>query len=286
MVTRPVPAAWLSLRRGADHAAREASLPLVDELVGTLVRRDRARTEGTVPRPDETVEVRVVDAGAGTGSTLMWLAARLAPLPQHWILVDHDAELIGTTDLVAPPSISRLTRRIATVAELPDIVTGGAGPVVITCAALLDLLSPDDAAVLVDVIVQTGSAALLSLSVTGEVSIDPPHPADAPISAAFDAHQRRDDLLGPDAIDHVGALLRDRGHRVRVMQTPWRLDAADQSALLARYLADRGAVAVEQDPALTDLVAVWGAARQEQIRRGNLVVRVGHADILSLPPNG
>lgn len=269
MVSRPVPADWLSLRRQADHTAREAALPLVREAVAALGAED--------------APVRVIDVGAGTGSNQAWLADRLAPLEQHWILVDHDADLIDAVDPVAPPSVSSLTRRIATVAELPDVVAEGEGPVLFTCAALLDLLSPEDAAVLVDAIARTGSAALLSLSVTGDVSIDPPHPADAAITAAFDAHQRRDDLLGPDAADHVAALLRDRGQRVEVAATPWRLDAADQAPLLQRYLHDRADVAIEHDPALADLVAAWRAERQGQIDRGALIVRVGHADILSLP---
>lgn len=269
MVSRPVPADWLSLRRQADHTARDAALPLVADVVTAL--------------GGESAPVRVIDVGAGTGSNQAWLADRLAPLEQHWILVDHDADLIDAVDSVAPPSVSTLTRRIATVAELPDIVAEDEGPVLFTCAALLDLLSPEDAAVLVDAIAQTGSAALLSLSVTGDVTIDPPHAADAAITAAFDAHQRRDALLGPDAVDHVAALLRDRGQRVRVVPTPWRLDAADQAPLVQRYLHDRADVAVEHDPALAALVASWREERREQIDRGALVVHVGHADILSLP---
>ncbi|WP_435527763.1 hypothetical protein [Microbacterium aurantiacum] len=269
MVSRPVPADWLSLRRQADHTAREAALPLVAEAVAALGAED--------------APVRVIDVGAGTGSNQAWLADRLVPLEQHWILVDHDADLIDAVDPVAPTSVSSLTRRIATVAELPDIVAEDEGPVLFTCAALLDLLSPADAAVLVDAIARTGSAALLSLSVTGAVSIDPPHPADTAITDAFDAHQRRDDLLGPDAVDHVAGLLRERGQRVRVAETPWRLDAAEQAALVQRYLHDRADVAIEHDPALADLVTAWREERQAQIDRGALVVHVGHADILSLP---
>lgn len=265
MVTRPVAADWLSLRRAADHRAREATVPWLDDIAATLA--------------DEVVTV--VDVGAGTGSNLAWLAPRL-PFPQRWVLVDHDADLMDAVDADVPERVVEVTRRVAALDELPALVPAGT-PALVTCAALLDLLTPDDARVLADAIVRAGSVALLSLSVTGEVALDPPHAADTAIAAAFDAHQRRDGILGPDAATHVAGLLRDSGCRVDAIDTAWQLDAAREAPLLRRYLTDRAQAAVEHDPALAAVAADWLAARTAGIDRAGLRVRVGHTDLRCLP---
>jgi trans-aconitate methyltransferase len=267
MVTRPVAADWLTLRRAADHRAREASAPLLADLAPALA------AEGRV--------VQIVDVGAGTGSNLAWLASRL-PFAQRWVLVDHDAALIDAVDADVPREVVEVTRRVATLGELGEVVSGD-DSALITCAALLDLLTPEDAAVLTDAIVRAGGVALLSLSVTGEVAIDPSHPGDAAITDAFDAHQRRDGILGPDAAAHMADLLRGRGCRVDVVETPWQLAATGEAPLVRRYLADRAAAAVEHDAALATLAAEWLAARESDVDAGALTVRVGHADIRCLP---
>src|SRR5690242_4577899 len=69
-----VSAAWLALRESADAAAR------AEELVEPVRRR-------LGPRPV------IHDLGTGTGSMGRWLAPRL-PGPQHWVLYDHDADLL------------------------------------------------------------------------------------------------------------------------------------------------------------------------------------------------
>ena len=45
-----------------------------------------------------------------------------------------------------------------------------------------------------------GRPMLLALTVVGRVTLTPADPLDARIGAAFNAHQRRGGLLGPDAV--------------------------------------------------------------------------------------
>lgn len=274
MVARPVPADWLALRRGADHRAREDALDLVELLAEHL------RSRGA----DELV---VVDVGAGTGSNQAWLAPRL-PGRQRWLLVDHDAGLLETEGVGDPdgrPDVAVTSQRaVATVADLPALVPQDA-EILLTCAALLDLLSAGEIETLAEVIAPSGRpghAALLSLSVTGEVVLSPTHPADAVVAAAFDAHQRRGGRPGPDAAEEMADALRARGARVEVRATDWVLDTQD-SALLARYLDDRAAVAVEHDPDLAPVVDAWRSERAQQVREGSVRARVGHVDLLCLP---
>ncbi|GAA1151385.1 hypothetical protein GCM10009672_25180 [Nesterenkonia lutea] len=275
-MTRPVPADWLDERRRADHRAREKAAPLIDALTETL----RGLTA-----VDDAASVRVIDVGAGTGSNQAWLAPRLH-LSQRWTLLDHDADLLDVASQTPADSEVRETVRVlGTVDDLPGL-TSGEEVQLVTCSALLDLLSLAEAEVLADAIAGPRAgrdvAALLSLSVTGAVEIHPAHESDAVISQAFDAHQRRGDLLGPDAAGIVAELLRERGAQVSVGETDWLLDTSD-AALITRYLSDRADVAVENDPSLASTAAAWLQVRQQQLATGDLQVRVGHVDLLALP---
>ena len=58
-----------------------------------------------------------------------------------------------------------------------------------------------------------GVPMLLALTVVGRVALTPAEPLDARIGAAFNAHQRRDGRLGPDAV--AAAVERARGRAPR-----------------------------------------------------------------------
>ncbi|PRZ13155.1 methyltransferase family protein [Nesterenkonia sandarakina] len=294
MVTRPVPADWLGQRRRADHQAREKATPLIETLTTRLQEllpaeaqaSDAAETERAVT--DEgaaATSVHVIDVGAGTGSNQAWLAPRL-DVAQRWTLLDHDADLLEVA--AEDPSAAgtgQTTRVVGTIEDLPGL-TRGEEVQLVTCSALLDLLSPHEAEVLADSIAGPAAGAnvtaLLSLTVTGQVTITPSHPDDALITEAFDAHQRRDGLLGPDAAHAVAKLLRDRGAEVSIAATDWELDSAE-AALIQRYLRDRADVAVEHDPSLAGVAEDWVSAREAQLAQDELRVSVGHLDLLSLP---
>ncbi|MFB9803380.1 methyltransferase domain-containing protein, partial [Streptomonospora salina] len=182
---------WLALRERADAAARSA------ELLEPLEAALRTRSAGE-PRI-------VVDLGCGTGAMGRWLAPRLSG-PQHWVLQDRDPALLVRARDGLPhrsadggPVTARIRRGDLAHLRSADL----AGASLVTASALLDLLTGEQAAGLARACAAAGCPALLTLSVQGRVELDPPHPLDGAIAAAFDDHQRRGSpagrLLGPDA---------------------------------------------------------------------------------------
>jgi|SRR5690625_2751805 len=269
LVSRPVAADWLGFRREADHRARQSSAHLVDRVSWWL--RERLS--------DHDAAV-VIDLGAGTGSNQAWLAPRLQ-VAQRWILLDHDADLLESSTVIDAEQVLATTRMVGSVDQLPQLMPDH-GPALVTCAALLDLLSAREIALIAETISSSQAAAVLSLTVTGEVSLTPSDPEDQAIAAAFDAHQRRGDLLGPEAAETLTAQLRDRGMPVEVVQTDWLLDAS-RAEFVERYLSDRAHAAAEFDPTLSQAAQQWLQRRVQQLRRGELSVRVGHHDVVCVP---
>jgi hypothetical protein len=154
----------------------------------------------------------------------------------------------------------------------------------VTAAALLDLLTADQIAAIVDAVVDAALPALFSLSVDGVVTLDPRDPDDRPIGEAFDAHQRRGGLLGPDAAAYTASLFRERGARVLEVPTPWLLDpAAGDEALVASWLEGRAQAAAEDRPDLAAAAEAWLDRRLAGLRDGVPRVVVGHVDLLVLP---
>ena len=155
-----------------------------------------------------------------------------------------------------------------------------AGASLVTASALLDLLTADELSRMLHACI--GRPMLLTLTVVGRVSLSPPDPLDAHIGAAFNAHQRRGGLLGPDAAPTAIGELRRRGAEVVVRPSPWRLDAT-HADLTAEWLDGWVAAACEQEP---DLAAEAGAYRDRRLAQaaaGELALAVDHPDLLVLP---
>jgi hypothetical protein len=214
------------------------------------------------------------DLGGGSGAMGRWLAPWLRA-PQHWVIHDRDADLLELAVGAPPGSVTVEARRSDLALLTPDDV---AGADLVTASALLDLLTADE---LVGILrACAGRPMLLALTVVGRVALTPAHPLDARIGAAFNAHQRRDRLLGPDAVAAAIAQLRGTGAEILVRPSPWRLDAA-HADLTAEWLCGWVAAACEQEPAL-----VAGAYRDERLEQAaaeELEVTVDHADLLVLP---
>ena len=87
---------------------------------------------------------------------------------------------------------------------------------------------------------------LIAMTVTGRVRLTPAEPLDVPLGVAFNAHQRRDGRLGPDA---VAAAVDALGGEVLVRPSPWRLGAA-HAELMAAWFGGWVDAACEQEPAL------------------------------------
>ncbi|GAA5037885.1 SAM-dependent methyltransferase [Thermocatellispora tengchongensis] len=264
---------WLALRERADAEARAPGLlaPL------------RARL-AAAPRPGGRLVVR--DLGCGTGSMGRWLAPRL-PGPQHWILHDRDPDLLP----LAVAALTEDTGRVTAEPERGDVTRlpaeSLAGTSLVTASALLDLLTAEEAEAVAGACVRAGVPALLCLSVTGRVALDPPDPLDADLGAAFNDHQRRVTggrrLLGPDAPAVAAAAFARAGWSVHRAPSPWRL-GPDQAGLIASWLRGWVAAAREQRPALGPHTATYAERRLAACASGRLSVVVGHEDLLALPP--
>jgi hypothetical protein len=248
---------WLVLREPADAAARSG------ELASRLGRH--------LPASGRLV---IHDLGGGSGAMGRWLAPRLRG-PQHWVVHDRDADLLELA-VAAPPPAAAVTveTRRSDVTRLSRGELAGAD--LITASALLDLLTADELARMLGAC--SGRPLLLALTVTGRVALSPAEPLDAGIEAAFNAHQRRGGLLGPDAV--AAAVDALPGAEILVRPSPWRLDAG-HADLTAEWLCGWVHAACEQEPALT--ADAYLRRRLAQAAAGELAVTVDHADLLVLP---
>jgi hypothetical protein len=252
---------WLVLREPADAAARSAELAV--------------RLGQHLPASGRLV---IHDLGCGSGAMGRWLAPRL-PGPQHWVVHDRDADLLELS-VAAPPGAASITvvPRRADICRLsPDDLAGAS---LITASALLDLLTAEELVGMLRAC--RGRPMLLALTVVGRVTLVPADPLDADFGAAFDDHQRRGGLLGPDAVPTAVEELRRTGAEVLVRPSPWRLDAA-HADLTAEWFEGWVAAACEQEPALAADADAYRDRRLAQAVAGKLAVSVDHADLLVLP---
>jgi hypothetical protein len=247
---------WLLLREPADAAARSAE----------LVERLRRRLAKADP-------LLIHDLGGGSGAMGRWLAPRL-PEQQHWVVHDRDAGLLELAVATRPAAVTVEARRSDITRLTPHDLAGAS---LITASALLDLLTAEGLVRLLRVC--TGRPMLLTLTVVGRVILNPADPLDARIGAAFNAHQRRRGLLGPDA---VATAVKELGAEVLVRPSPWRLDAAHPD-LTAEWFDGWVAAACEQEPALATEAGAYRDRRLAQAAAGELAVTVDHADLLVLP---
>ncbi|MFS4090978.1 class I SAM-dependent methyltransferase [Streptomyces sp. AF1A] len=259
---------WLQLREGADAAARAQGLldvlrARLAELPGGLV---------------------VHDLGCGTGSMGRWLAPRLDGA-QHWVLHDRDPYLLHFAAVASPRSaadgshVTVETRRGDVARLTPDALAGAS---LVTASALLDVLTHEEVATLADACTGADCPALLTLSVAGRVELTPADPLDTEIAEAFNAHQRRDGLLGPDAVTEACEAFAARGATVRLNPSPWRLGPED-SALIEQWLRGWVGAAVEQRPELRERAESYLQARLAACAAGELQAVIHHTDLLALP---
>ncbi|MFE3633511.1 class I SAM-dependent methyltransferase [Streptomyces sp. NPDC059168] len=262
---------WLRLREPADAAAR------AEELLDPL----RIRLAN---RPGRAGGATVHDLGCGTGSMGRWLAPRLDGT-QHWVLHDRDPYLlhfaaVGSPRAAADGSGVTVETRRGDIARLTPDALNGAG--LVTASALLDVLTREEIDTLAAACAGAGCPALLTLSVAGRVELAPADPLDTEIAEAFNAHQRRDGLLGPDAVTVACEAFSERGATVWVHPSPWRLGPGE-SALTAQWLRGWVGAAVEERPELSERAERYLRERLAACEAGELRVVVHHSDLLALP---
>jgi hypothetical protein len=127
-----------------------------------------------------------------------------------------------------------------------------------------------------------------ALNVTGRERFSPPHRDDALVARGFARDQRRDKgfsgtALGPRA----PAVIREAfaAHRYAVLRAPSDWIVPRREAAFAVQLSDgHAAAAMRQERRGAKRIAAWMMDRVAQARDHRLAVRVGHADLLCLPP--
>jgi hypothetical protein len=243
---------WLTLREGADNAARDAVL-----------------RKAAVAWGEAHAGLRVLDLGAGTGATLKVLGTALRGA--RWWLADNDPALLsravataGELGVTAEPLVVDLAADLAAAfAPKPHLVTASAF-FDLAGAAWIDAFAAEAAA--------GGAAVYAALTYDGNESWLPPHPEDPAVMAAFATDMGRDKGLGPAlggrAGHHLAAALHRQGYRVTTAPSPWRL-AAPADAALMRALADGTGSA-------TQASADWRAASRSRIV-------IGHIDVWAVP---
>ncbi|MGW3493866.1 SAM-dependent methyltransferase [Streptomyces sp. NPDC001020] len=262
---------WLRLREDADAAARAHEL--LDPLRIRLANRSGRGTS-----------LEVHDLGCGTGSMGRWLAPLLDGT-QHWILHDRDPDLLRMAMAGAPPAAAdgspvTITTLRGDIGRLsPDALAGAS---LLTASALLDILTADEVDMLAVACVGAGCPALLTLSVVGRVELTPAHPMDREVGEAFNAHQRRGKLLGPDAVGKACEAFDRMGASVSVRPSPWRL-GAQKAELTEKWLRGWVGAAVEQRPKLAARAETYLRDRLAACAAGRLHVVVHHSDVLVLP---
>lgn len=267
-------ATWLALREPVDHRARAASL---------LHRAAALVADHPAPR--------LLDLGSGTGSTVRALSPLLGP-GQRWRLTDHDAELLARaaaagTGRPGEPGPEAVETLKADLNALPDAALDEVD--LVTTSAFLDLVSAAWLDAFADRLAAHRLPFYAALTYDGRIELAPAHPLDASVSEAVNRHQLGDKgfgpALGPAAAAHAAHSLRARGFEVHEAQSDWVPEAGERA--FQDMLVDGWAqAALELCEGRQDRAEVegWRAARKAAIAAGASRIRVGHVDLLALPP--
>lgn len=289
---------WLDLREPFDAWARS------EALAAALLARLPTRP-------------RLLDLGAGTGSLFRWLAPRIGRA-QAWTLVDADREMTEAAFDTIADRAEAVGLKVTFPARRTLLVhaPGGAWRVEALIADLADApgnlpLQNADAVLssaLVDLVSRRwleGMAAVLrvpfyaALCVDGREGFTPPHAGDAWVAAGFRRDQRRDKgflgvALGPLAPGGIAEVFAARGFAVESAVSDWVVRSRGGEPLpgarnqAARFLTElvlgHAEAAARQDRRNAGRIEAWREARLDQIADRRLNVRVGHRDVLALPP--
>jgi hypothetical protein len=271
---------WLALREPADHAARAADV--AREVFSHFA--DRA-------------SMTLADLGCGTGSNLRAMADHL-PQRQIWRLVDWDRRLLdaargrlvswadraetegadmrllkGAHDITLRLEQADLARDIESVLDRhADLVTA---------TAFFDLVSVNWIDDFCAALARRRLPLYAILTYDGQEQWSPPHASDAPMLAAFHAHQQREKgfgpAAGPFAAAHLARALEEQGYVVTSGPSPWRLGPPERELMVE--LARGAAEAVAETGLVGDVdLASWRAAREA----ADACV-IGHVDLFARP---
>jgi len=283
---------WLDLREPHDAAARDLRLAIL-------------LADALPARPS------ILDLGAGTGSLLRWLA-HFIPRAQAWTLVDADPGLIDrafattaeraaslgwatgwpsrrTLLVHAPPGAWRVEGLVADLRHAPEGLPLDKVDAVVN-TALCDLVSADWVARIAAACAARRLPFYAALNVTGRERFTPAHPADAWVARGFARDQLRDKgfggvALGARAPATIAAAFAAHGYTVHRAPSDWVIDRRQSD--MAGQLADGHArAALARQRRERTRIIDWIIARRLAAERQGLAARIGHQDVLCLPPRG
>jgi SAM-dependent methyltransferase len=281
---------WLDLREPYDAVSRDVDLAF--QLAAALPARPR-----------------LLDLGSGTGSLIRWLA-HFIDRAQAWTMVDADPELMArafdtiaeraeavgvaatfpgrkTLLVHAPEGAWRIEGLLADLAEAPDMLPLNKVDAVVS-TALCDLVSRAWAERMAAACAARRLPFYAALNVTGRERFWPPHRADALVARGFRRDQRRDKgfggvALGPTAPTVMAAAFAAHGYTVLRAPSDWNIDR--RARLFTQEIATgHGTAALAWERRGGAAIEDWIAARRAQAADGLLSVRIGHQDLLALPP--
>lgn len=266
---------WLEARVPFDDAARQQALPLLDRAAQALLDAD----------PTGRTPLTVVDLGAGTGKSAAWFRQHLTPrLPGRsiqWLLVDaHEPSLE-----IAARHLADAATIVTQLSELPTALAEhlseqpAPGTLLLTCSAVLDVLTQDDVEAVLTTLSTYHGVGLFLLSITADWHLEPTDPRDPEIARAFADHQRLNGKLGADGGEAMLRTARERGIQTVHGNSAWHLSAPRDTEFTRRFLAERVAAAIEAAPELTDEALEWLETRNRQAT-DHLNVSVDHRDVL------
>jgi SAM-dependent methyltransferase len=289
-MTESFDADWLELREPFDAAARDPGLAM-------------ALAQALPARP------RILDLGAGTGSLLRWLGHFIGRA-QAWTLVDADAALLDEAFFItaerasangwgatwpgrktllvhSPKGAWRVEGLVADLRGAPAGLPLHAVDAVVN-TALCDLVSEAWIERMAAACAAHRLPFYAALNVTGRERFAPPHRDDALVARGFARDQRRDKgfagvALGAKAPAAIAAAFEAQGYTVLRAPSDWVIPR--RAAEMAVKLSDGHALAaLRQERRGARRITAWMMDRARQGRDHRLSVRVGHADLLCLPP--
>lgn len=282
---------WLDLREPYDAAARDLELGL-------------ALATWLPARP------RILDLGSGTGSLIRWLGP-IIDRAQAWTMVDADPELMSRAfDTMAeraeaiglsatfpgkktllvhtPGGAWRIEGLLADLAEAPDMLPLDRVDAVVS-TALCDLVSQDWVGRMAAACAAHRLPFYAALNVTGRERFAPPHRADALMMRGFRRDQRRDKgfggvALGAAAPAAIAAAFAAQGYAVHRAPSDWVIDRRARH-FTQEIAAGHAAAALPWERRHATAITDWAETRNAQALDGLLSVRIGHQDVLALPPD-
>jgi len=226
-----------------------------------------------------------LDIGTGQGALAVMLAVRkpaarvigvdlwAADWEYSKAACERNAVALGVQDRV------RFER--ASAAALPF---GDESMDAVVSSALCDLVSLPWLEYLADVLEVPFYA---SICVDGRDRFLPPHPGDAIIAAGFRRDQGRDKgfgpALGPQAPAAIRRVFEERGFSVASATSDWRLPR-HATGILTEMVNGHATAARNQNRRQTRRIEEWRLARLAQTAGLRLSARIGHRDLLALPP--